>query len=52
VLLPLQVAKIMPYVMIGLGALLLIITAIIVIIRRSNTRRTKSSASGEGMNSY
>ncbi|CAB4035443.1 lysosome membrane 2-like, partial [Paramuricea clavata] len=49
VLLPLRVAKVMPYVMIGLGALLLIIAVIIVIVCRSNRRKTTSGANGECM---
>ncbi|XP_028403821.1 lysosome membrane protein 2-like [Dendronephthya gigantea] len=39
VLLPLRVAKAMPYVMIGLGALLLIIAVIITLVRRRNRRK-------------
>jgi hypothetical protein len=39
----------MPYVMIGLGALLLIIAVIIVIVCRSNRRKTTSGANGECM---
>ena len=47
VLLPLRVAKIMPYVMIGLGGLFLVIAVIIVLFCRSNTRKIKKN--GERM---
>lgn len=43
VLLPLRVAKVMPYVMIGLGALLIVIAVIVILICRSKARKTNNN---------